>query len=173
MNEEFRFVETSQDSRLVDGIKYVLTGPGVNPTRFDEMGEVLETTTTVTDYTLYNKYELIDIPILISYKWNKNKWSYGIQAGIIANLSFEGSGRILSSETNIETIANQDIFKKSLGLSYALNFVLEHRLNSSIGIIFAPSLRYFPNSFTKNSYLLTQKHQLIGGDIGFKYYLAK
>jgi hypothetical protein len=173
MNEEFRFVETLEDSRLINGIKYVLIGPGVNPTRFDEMGEVLETTTTVTDYTLFNKYELIDIPMLISYKYNTNKWSYGIQAGIIANLSFKGSGRILASETNIQTISNQNIFKKSLGLSYAMNLVLEHRFNNSFGILFAPSLRFFPNSFTNDSYILTQKQQLIGGDIGFKYYLAK
>ena len=170
INERFRFVEAEQNTQLINGVRYIFTGTGVNPTRLDEIGQIIETTTTTTDYTLYNNYELIDIPMLISYKWNKNKWSYGIQTGVIANLSLKGTGRILTSETNMATITAQDIFKKSLGLSYALNLVLEHRLNNSISIILSPSMRYFPNSFTKDSYSLTQKYQLIGGDIGMKYY---
>ena len=170
INERFQFIEMSEQIETIPGIKYIFTGPGVNPTRLTEEGEVRQTTTVNTDYTLYNQYRLLDIPVLVSYKWNKRKWSYGIQSGVIANLNFNGSGRILESEERSDEIQAQNIFKKSLGISYAFNFIIEHRMNSSLSLVFSPNFRYFPNAFTRDSYNLSQRHQFIGGDIGMKYY---
>jgi len=170
INEEFRFVEIDDEVDFVEGIKFVFNGQGVNHLSNSALtGLVKETTTTTTDYTLYNSYELIDIPLLITYKYSKNKWSYGVRAGLIANLSFNGTGRILASEFKSEDLANQNVLKNSIGLSYSLGLVLEHRINNSFSFVAVPSLRYFPNEVSAENYSLTQEFQFIGGDIGLKY----
>jgi len=170
INEEFRFVEVDNDIDFVEGIRFVFNGQGVNHLPdFALRGLVKETTTTTTDYTLYNNYELIDIPLLLTYKNHKNKWSYGVRAGLIANMSYKAKGRILVSEFQSEDLNNQNVFKNSLGLSYSLGLVLEHRINNSFSFVTVPSFRYFPNEVSAENYSLKQEFQFIGGDIGLKY----
>jgi len=170
MTQEFRFLETAQEINLITGVKYIFTGPGVNPSRLNEVGMLEETKTTITNYVLYNQYDLLDFPILISYKWNTYKWAFGLQAGIIANLHFDANGRILESEIRSEEIEVQNPFKKRLGMSYALNLIFEHRVNNTFSIVCSPSFRYLPNSITNDDYALDQKHKFLGADLGVKYY---
>lgn len=169
INEAFRFTEVSEEFSVIQGVRYVVTGNGMNPLGINNIGEVAQLDRTTTDYTVFNHYDLIDIPILLGYSWSKNKWTYGLQTGVIANLSFKGKGRILDSELKSVNLSETSIFKQSLSLSYAVNVIFERKISELLSITFAPNFRYFPNEFTNDDYRLELRYQLVGADLGFKY----
>lgn len=171
INESFRFLEIDEVSTTEVGEKFVLVGSGVNPTNFELMGDINVSNVSLTDYELYNKYELIDIPLLLSYKWTEEKWSFGVQAGLVANVRLHGTGRILDSIQKIDEIEKIDHLKDKLGLSFSLNAILEYHLKPGFSVVFLPRLRYFPNDFSREDYRLKERYQFIGADVGFRYYL--
>lgn len=171
INESFRFLEIDEVTSTEVGEKFVLIGDGVNPTNFNLRGEIDVSEISITDYQLYNRYELIDIPFLLSYKWTKNKWSYGVQAGVVANVQLNGKGRILDTIQKSDDIENINHLKSNLGLSFSLHGILEYHLKPAFSVVFLPNVRFFPNDFSREDYQLKERYQFIGTDIGFRYYL--
>ena len=118
-----------------------------------------------------NRYRMLDIPVLLGYHFQKEKWSLGVQAGIVANLRLKTKGDMLDESENILDLGAEQntIFRSNIGLSYYLGgsgriFITRH-LQVSIN----PFLRVFPKSFTQSDFSLKQKYQLIGGSVGVSY----
>ena len=137
------------------------------------MGNVPITKTTVTKQTVFNTYQLLDIPILLGYHHPiGKKWQVGGQAGVLMNLSMKSEGSILS-ETLVPTeIAAQqgDFFKSTVGLSYYAGLFLERQLFNNLSVSLQQSVRYFPEDFTVDTNPISQKYFLVESRLGITYW---
>lgn len=118
----------------------------------------------------YNKYRMLDIPIIIGWNKRKNNFSLGLQAGVFVNLKMKTSGLIFQSSSsflNLDT--NQsDWFKSNVQLSYYFGLQLRYHFNDRWAIFTNPNFRIFPNSFSNGASNFVQKYNLSGLNIGMQ-----
>ena len=181
----FRFSTGLQQSIITE--KYEFKGSivveedimGITVFRVNVHGELipingLVTQTTSTEYNkrIFNTYRLIDIPLLLAYQRNLDKWKIGVEAGIFANLSHRTDG-IISDEL-LQDVSNRgpiEIFKSKVGVSYQLGLSFARPIFKKWEFHISPSIRYFPNDFTVATYDISQRYIFGGGNIGLRYRL--
>ncbi|MFK8009907.1 MAG: hypothetical protein AB8H03_26365 [Saprospiraceae bacterium] len=119
----------------------------------------------------FNKFRMIDIPVLIGFEKRIKDFSIGGRAGVFINLSLKTSGLIFqTTETFVDLGSNQDqVFKSNIGLSYYFGGVIKYHLNNKLAISVQPSFRFFPHDFSHNNTFTSQKYNLIGLNLGFEY----
>lgn len=165
MVELFERNQTFETRDSVFGIvKYVV----ISPDTFAVEGMIPNDSTTVYRKKYYNRYKLIDIPVLVGYQHELGDWTIGGQIGVIANISLKTEGRVLSSATTDEAI--NDLFQSSVGLSYYASASVGYQLNDHLEINAAPYFRFFPKNFAKSSYSVEQKYNLIGLEMRLRYW---
>lgn len=120
---------------------------------------------------IYNRYRTIDIPLLVSYDFSSENWAFGVQGGIIANISLRASGQARNGTTGDINFAEVDIFESSVGLSYYGGTRISYAADSGLVFTLAPNLRVLPKSFTKNTYALSQRYALFGvrASVGYRF----
>lgn len=138
-------------------------------------GEVIGTDTTyITENTILkynNRHRLIDIPFLVGYEVRYNKVTLAANAGVNLNVDYSNKGSYLGPRDLLPTRFDSDdsdlepIYKTSVGLSYQASLGLHYQLNDRLDLMAEPYLLYYPNSFTRGTYPLTQKY--VAGGIGF------
>lgn len=161
---------TTESAGDIFGVKYLSYGLGDDP--IEIMGWINQTKTTEYQKEIFNSFRMIDIPLLISYHQPLNeKWQVGIQGGIFTNLKLKTEGIIPTATLEDLDLnnSNHNYFKKNIGLSYHLGLTVRRKLPKNWELNFAPSIRYFGNDFTTDSYQLAQKYLLFGGNIGVRY----
>ena len=167
-----RMVELYERNEVVEvvdsifGVAYYAVLPNNDTTAV--MGVVPHTTISTLEKRYYNKYRMLDIPLLVGYRRVMNDWSLGAQAGVFANISINTEGRVLKNEIGEEEL--KEIIKSNIGLSYYAGFSVGYLLNENIEISVSPYGRYFSKSFTKDDYGLSQKYFLVGLDARFRYW---
>lgn len=167
INELFRYNESviSQDS--VDGIQFfVRTLENELDTIY---GKVPVTRTTTLNKKYYNKYRMIEVPILLGWSTKIRKVRVGAQAGIFANISTTTSGRVLKNATEDTDVETDEIYKTNVGLSYYFGISAGYALSNNFEIYASPFARIFSESFTKENYGLTQKYRLYGINVGARW----
>ncbi|MEO1261372.1 MAG: hypothetical protein AAFZ15_21385 [Bacteroidota bacterium] len=167
-----RMVELYERNEVVEimdtviGVAYYSVLP--NNDTVPVMGEVPHLTINTLRKRYYNKYTMLDIPLLAGFRYENNNWTIGGQAGVFANISINTEGRILMDE--IEEQELKEIIKTNIGLSYYAGLSVGYLLNENIEISVSPYGRYFSKSFTKDDYGLSQKYLLVGLDARFRYW---
>ena len=137
----------------------------------DIIGMIPQKTTITFEKQIYNRYRLLDIPVLIGYEGGRDAWKFGVQAGVIANLSLTTSGQVRNSRTeDLDIGARQnEIFKDKAGLSYYFGGVIRYEILENTELSLAPNVRIFSQSFTVDDYILRQKYTLLGLQLGLRY----
>lgn len=119
----------------------------------------------------YNKFRMIDVPILIGFEKRMKDFSIGGRAGIFINLKLKTSGLVFQTPktfANLDT--NQDeVFKSNIGLSYYFGGTLKYHLKNKLAISAQPNFRIFPKSISNNNTFTNQKYILIGLNVGLEY----
>ncbi|NUQ26022.1 MAG: hypothetical protein HUU34_18895 [Saprospiraceae bacterium] len=114
----------------------------------------------------YNRYTLLDVPVLLGYQWRQDRWSLGVEGGVYVNLALQSGGDILSENGDIISLQDADnVMRPRIGLSYYGSLRLGYTLGDKTQISLAPSMRVLP-SFTAADYRLIQKYTLIGFNVG-------
>ncbi len=117
----------------------------------------------------YNQYTLFDVPVLLGYQWQQDRWSLGAEGGVFVNLALQSKGDIMAEDGSILSLENtEDIMRPRVGLSYFGSLRLGYALNDKTQLSLAPSLRVFSGSFTEKEYRLSQKYTLVGLNIGLR-----
>lgn len=136
------------------------------------MGMIPQTTTTINEMKIYNRYTLLDIPLTVGYDFSINKkWKAGVEAGVLVNLSLKTKGIIFDEtlqEINLEN-TETEIFKSKVGLNYHLGLSVSRTFSKKLDLFIAPSVRIYSQDFAQDSYGLSQKYFLLGGNIGVRY----
>lgn len=169
MAERYQFDDTQINIDSVMGIQVYrinLAGDTV-----PIMGMLPRTTTTIYNKDIYNTYRLFDIPILLSYQYPFGKWQTGLEAGVLLNLSLKTEGIIPDENFGDIDIKTQqsNLFKSKLGISYQFGVSISRTLFDRFELRLTPTLRYFPTNFSLDSYGLSQKYVLLGGNLGLRY----
>ncbi|MFT5913313.1 MAG: opacity protein-like surface antigen [Paraglaciecola sp.] len=167
INEKFEYKVNEVTVDSIVGIEAFYRN--VNGDTIAIMGMIPETTTANIHKRHFNKYRMIDIPILLGYRKRLGDFSIGAQAGVFVNLKLQTSGRFFNNETQTIDIDKADIFKTKVGLSYYLGATVDYHLTENWSVSAAPFVRHLPSNFAKASYGLEQKYTLYGLNVGLRY----
>lgn len=119
-----------------------------------------------------NRYVSVDIPLLLGYEWNNEKWRAGVTAGIILNLYSQQTGRLL--DTAYVPVAfgkDNTIFKKNMGLGLYAGLSLAKVMRNGTEIFAEPYFRYKVGYMTKSDNPFNQKFNVAGINLGVRYKL--
>ncbi len=109
---------------------------------------------------IYNRYQIIDLPLMIGYTPNtKKRLNWFVEGGVLLNLTLFSSGEILDvdGETIIDLSASTD-FKKNIGLSLNGGVGLSYRWTKKMSLWASPKIRYGLGSLTSESSLIEQRY---------------
>ncbi len=119
---------------------------------------------------IYNKYETINLPILIGKEFSKNKWVFYIDAGVAFNLRSQNKGQVFSDAEAFEVSAfnkdNSSIFKDKLSLSYLASAGVSYRLNQNLSLELGPNWQSTFKSMNAEEHFLSTKHHYFGLKLG-------
>lgn len=118
-----------------------------------------------------NHYNMFDIPLIVGYELESEKLVFNVNAGAYINLLFTQNGRILSSNFEPIDINNKTMFRKNLGISYFASMGFNYKFTRDLHLIIEPQLRYYPKSFTRDNYEISQKYVNFGVFTGLRFRL--
>lgn len=170
LNEAFNY----QESRMeFDTIANGLFGYYINPygDTIPAYDQVINSKDILFSKKTINRYRMLDVPMLLGYHFQREKWSLGIQAGLIANIRLKTKGAILNEAGTIEDLeTNQNsIFRTNVGWSYHIGASGRFFITKHLQVSINPFFRGFSKSFSKSDFSLKQNYQMLGGSIGLNY----
>ncbi|MEM1320013.1 MAG: hypothetical protein AAGG75_07120 [Bacteroidota bacterium] len=169
ITERFDYNTTLTQVDSIEGI--VAYHIQLNGDTIPEFGQVAVTTETMIRKKFFNRYQLIDIPIMLGYRLEANNFTLGLRAGVMANVALFTRGRILGDDgldVNIKNSEN-DLFKSNVTFSYYVSFMTAYEIAPGIQLQFAPYAHFYPRSFTGSANPLSQKYTLVGLNAGIRY----
>ncbi len=123
-----------------------------------------------------NRYKLLDIPLIVGFEnWRSNKFSYTVNAGIFVNLAFRQRGQFLEPGTldDVWFTSNQEAatqaFKTRLGISYYTGMGAIFHWSEKTDLFAEANMRFYPESFSRDDYVLIQKYTVLGLKTGLRY----
>ncbi|PHN04975.1 hypothetical protein [Flavilitoribacter nigricans] len=144
-------------------------------------GEVIGSDTTYlyedTVLKYGNRHRMIDIPFQLGYEVRYNKVTLAANAGVNLNVAYSGEGSYLGPRDLLPTRFDNDdtalepVYKTKVGLSWQASLGLHYQLNDRLDLMAEPYLRYYPESFTRSDYPLSQKYLVGGVGLGLRVLL--
>jgi hypothetical protein len=172
INERFNFEDPNSQQ-----VKTIIT---IDSSFINGMWEITRDTqrvnlTGVSEIQHYNRYRMLDIPILLSYEYVTDKFDLSVNGGVMLNLLFKKKGRFLDANLMPASFDSGDpsqfnAFKKNIGLSIYGSFTFAYKLNPQWSILIEPNMRHYVNQVSLNSYPLKQSYTTIGVATGVRYH---
>ncbi len=136
------------------------------------MGDII-TETEFTGVSIAHYFlHMIDIPVAVGYsKSIGSGWRLGGEVGAQFNISMSTKGKLLEGPNSYTNLPEGGRFNTNLGLSFFGGLTLEKSLGERSSFYISSRFRYFPSSFTPDSYNVSQKYQFIGLHAGYIYSL--
>ncbi len=130
----------------------------------------------------YNRYAMLDIPLLVGMEMRKGRSGFSLNAGISANVLFAKRGMIIDPNTNVparfgpmpaETnkivqvgSLSEDVFRTNLGLSAIASIQWYWHLTPTFRLFVEPSYRQVLRPLTLSSHPVEQRYSLFGLRMG-------
>ncbi|HMR88573.1 MAG TPA: hypothetical protein PKD51_10480 [Saprospiraceae bacterium] len=134
------------------------------------IGDIVTEKTLSGKKVAHHSFSLYDIPIAIGYEKKMGPWSFGIEGGVMLNLSMQASGSTLFSDTSFVSVdASPNQYRTNVGLSYfgGLNVGRDfHRIGR---IYLAARARFIPATFTTDAQRFRQSYNFAGLHLGYVY----
>ena len=164
INEQFNYYNENEERIIIDNIY----GPG---------GEIIGSDTTIVagvrHKVTHNKFQIVDLPIILGYEMEFKKFIVNFNAGPHINLYFESEGDFLSPELEPVSFSSDDpdgirAFRNHLGIGWYTSVGLQYRLNSRINLLVEPYFKMYPKGFTRSQYMVEQQYLSTGFSIGIR-----
>lgn len=100
---------------------------------------------------IYDKYHLVNIPIIIGANINFKKISINIQSGISINALFTQKGQILNADSFVENLDNLNeslYYNSTVGISYFGDVLFSIPLQENLSFNFGPHINIGTRSWT-------------------------
>ena len=144
-------------------------------------------TDTVVEYgenylKTYNRYTMLDIPLMVGIEMRHGRSGFSINAGFSANVLFQKGGVIIDPNTHEparfgrisndpnavgpKTALSQDVFRTNLGLSATASVQWYWHLNSHFRLFVEPSFRQVLRPVTLGSHPVEQRYSMLGLRLG-------
>lgn len=123
--------------------------------------------------TTYNRYKMVDIPVILGYEVRDRNWTIALNGGAYFNVLFEQKGEFLSPDlTTVNFTSTEeehyDAFNNSVGMSLFGSVGLHYKIGNRLHLMAEPQFRYFMDSFTNADYPLQQNYWAVGMNLGVR-----
>jgi len=133
-------------------------------------GEIITETEYSRKSTDHYYLHMIDIPLALGYSRPLGGgWRLGGEVGAQFNIGLSTKGKLLETADTYTQLPASGRFAPSLGLSFFGGLTLEKAIGRRSSIYVSPRFRYFPSSFTPESYNINQEYQFVGLHAGYIY----
>ena len=164
--------ENEVKTTTVVTLRTIIRGPG-------DTVVVKDTSTLQTigfrNNTVKNRYRSFDIPVTIGYQFGDDDLKFGINAGVMINLSSWYEGVILDSSLATVTLnkTGNNVYKTNIGLGLYGGVSVIKRLSDDMHIFFEPYFRYGLSNMTTSQSKYNQKFSVGGLAIGLRINLNR
>ena len=144
---------------------------------YNDNGVIVGTDTIVeygTRSTAKNRFQTLDLPIILGYELYYEKFAFSINAGPYLNLQFRQRGEFLSP-TNLEPVrfSSNDptavkAFKKELGIGWYGSLSFQYTLDKKLFLLVEPYFKIYPKSFTDEDFAVKQRYFTTGLSVGIR-----
>ncbi len=173
VNEKFTYrTEDEVKTITVISVRTIIRGPG----------DTLRVTDTSTvqqlgykTNSIKNRFRSFDIPVTVGYQFGNDDLKFGINAGVVFNISSWYQGVILDSSLATVPIskANNQIYKNNIGLGLYGGISVLKRMGENTQLFFEPYFRYNLSGITNGQASYQQKFSMGGLSIGLRYNLNR
>lgn len=156
---------------IPNGVREMFVNQLTNDTIFT-YGLVVNTESDFIDKQTYNYYHQIDVPVLIGYHLNKNKWSIGVEAGAVFNLAFRRKGDIskYNGRTYYDIKKDRDEwYTTNLGIAPLVQLNVAYQLNDHFQLHASPYYR-FKSVYSTEVNPIKEKRAVFGLQMGGRYW---
>lgn len=125
--------------------------------------------------TVYNRYRSFDIPVTVGYQFGDEDLKFGINAGVIVNLSSWYQGVILDSSLGTVSLnkSGNSVYKTNIGLGLIGGISVVKRLSDDMHIFFEPYFRYNLSDMTTQQSTFKQRFSVGGLSVGLRFNLNR
>lgn len=173
INEKFTYrTENEVRTTTVISVRTIIRGPG-DTLRITDTSTVQQT--GFKNNTIRNRYRSFDIPVTLGYQFGNDNLQFGVNAGVVFNISSWYQGVILDSSMSAVPITkgSTSIYKNNIGLGLYGGFSVLKRLGEDTQLFFEPYFRYNLSGITSEQSSFKQRFSLGGLSIGLRYNLNR
>ncbi len=173
INEKFTYrTENEVRTTTVISVRTIIRGPG-DTLRIADTSTVQQT--GFKNNTIRNRYRSFDIPVTLGYQFGNDNLQFGVNAGVVFNISSWYQGVILDSSMSAVPISkgSNSIYKNNIGLGLYGGFSVLKRLGEDTQLFFEPYFRYNLSGITNEQSSFKQRFSLGGLSIGLRYNLNR
>jgi len=120
-----------------------------------------------------NSYKTIDVPVLLGYEFGNEDWRFGINTGVLFNLTTWNKGVTLDSSLLPLSFSKESnfIYKNNIGLGLYAGFSITKRINYNTLLFAEPYLRYNLSNMTTAQSTFNQRFTVGGLALGVRFNL--
>jgi hypothetical protein len=125
--------------------------------------------------TVNNHYRSFDIPLTVGYQFGDDDLKFGINAGVIFNISSWYQGVMLDSSLGTVPMnkSGSPLYKSNIGMGLIGSFSIVKRLSEDMHIFVDPYFRYNLSNMTSSQSPFNQKFNLAGVTFGLRFNLNR
>ena len=164
INEQFDYFNESEERIIIDNI-------------YGSDGEIIGSDTTVVTgvrhKVTHNRFQIVDLPIILGYELEYKKFILSFNGGPHINLYFESEGDFLSPELEPVSFSSDDpdgirAFRNHLGIGWFTSVGLQYKVSPKINLLFEPYFKMYPKGFSRSQYIVEQQYLSTGFSIGIR-----
>ncbi len=172
-NERLTYSETNVTSQqtVFDSIVTGFTvGPTGEPVPIYDITSRTVYETEVSNIEQNNTYHMVDIPLLIGYQVDLQRWSVYLKSGITPTVFQKQSGYVLGEgeSSRLDFGGNDDPYHSGMILNLELAGGVSYQLDETIHLLVEPSFRSNISSLYKGDFPLTEKRKILGISAGIR-----
>lgn len=121
--------------------------------------------------TVNNQFQFLSIPLQVGYLFGKNKWRYGLSAGVSANMLLN-STFASSNDASVAALslgANNQGFYKPVFLSSMASVSVQYLLSEALRLSLQPTYQQALESVAEERSPLQSKPRIWGLNVGISY----
>lgn len=164
----FEWVRSEEQTDTITGVTSIVINPGGDTTQVVE-GPITRYRQLTYYKRTYNTLRQWDIPLLAAYQFGYGAWRFTVEGGLRFNIKQEAEGEVLNMEGEVAPWAEVGQLRSSVGLSYQAGAAVGYPLTPRLQVQLGAQFRYFPQAFTEAGAAISERRQLLGGQLGIQW----
>ena len=171
INESLKTTVTiTERDTIQDGIQTIIIKDGGDTTFIT--GPVGLTRNITTRKGIYSTYDWHNVPFLLGYEQQFNRFFLGLEAGVLVNFQSRYSGKMLLENRETLVPVTSDFLEHQIGVIYLGGLQFRYRMSPKLSLYTGVQGHFFPESIAADSNPINQKYTLIGGKLGLSYHFG-
>lgn len=115
------------------------------------------------------RYNSIDIPIVVGFVKNYDKWDFGLEISPVFNLNFSAKGKIFNDKNKISAVEKEPpVYRSGLGMGLKASFLIRRIISDGLYVQLKPTCKTYFNDINDGNYPLPMRYNIFGLNIGVR-----